>query len=65
MVFFTDHYNTIFIDRFPSKTSIGKDSWYFKNSSLCKLELSLTTEFSFLLKIQNTTTLQQVTGGKH
>ena len=25
MVSFTDHYNAIFIDRFPSKTKIGKD----------------------------------------
>ena len=26
MVSFTDHYNVTFIDRFPSKTKIGKDS---------------------------------------
>ena len=26
MVSFTDHYNAIFIDRYPSKTKIGKDS---------------------------------------
>ena len=32
MVSFTDHYNAIFIDRFPSKTKIGKDSWYINNS---------------------------------
>ena len=25
-VSFTDHYNAIFIDRFPSKTNIGKES---------------------------------------
>ena len=30
MVSFTDHYNAILIDRFPSITKIGKDSWYFK-----------------------------------
>ena len=47
MVSFTDHYNAIFIDRFPSKTKIGKDSWYFNNSPLCKPEFSLTTDFSF------------------
>ena len=65
MVSFTDHYNAIFIDRFPSKTKIGKDSWYFNNSLLCKPEFSLTAKtFLFLLKIQNTTTLQQMTGGK-
>ena len=29
MVSFTDHYNAIFIDRFLSKTRIGKDSQYF------------------------------------
>ena len=27
MVSFTDHYNAISIDRLPSKTKIGKDSW--------------------------------------
>ena len=47
MVSFTDHYNDIFIDRFPSKTYIGKDSCYFNNSPLCKPEFSLTTDFSF------------------
>ena len=64
MVSFTDHYNAIFIDRFPSKTKIGKDSWYFNNSLLCKPKFSLTTKTFFSLKTQNTTTLQRVTGGK-
>ena len=65
MVSFTDHYNVIFIDRFSSKTKIGKDSWYFNNSYLCKPEFTLTTEtFLFLLKTQNTATLQQVSGRK-
>ena len=50
MVSFTDHYNAIFIDRFLSKTKIGKDSWYFKNSSSCKPEFLLTTTFSFFIK---------------
>ena len=50
MVFFTDHYNAIFIDRFPSKIKIGKDLWYFNNSPLCKHEFSLTTDFSFFIK---------------
>ena len=40
MVSFTDHYNAIFIDRLPSKTKTGKDSWYFNNSLLCKPEFS-------------------------
>ena len=48
MVSFTDNY-AIFIDRFPSKTKIGKDSWYFNNSSLCKLEFSLTADFCFFI----------------
>ena len=58
MVSFTDHYNATSIDRFPSK-------WYFNNSLLCKPEFSLATKtILFLLKTQNTTTLQYVTGGK-
>ena len=65
MIFFTDHDNAIFIDRFPSKTKIEKDSWYFNNSLLFKPEFLLTTKtFLFLLKTQNTITLQEVTGGK-
>ena len=49
----------------PQKTKIGKDSWYFNNSLLCTPEFSLTAKaFLSLLKTQNTTTLQQVTGGK-
>ena len=64
MVSFTDHYNAIFIDRFPSKTKIGKDSWYFNNSHLYKLEFCFTTKTLFLLITQNTTTLHQVTSGK-
>ena len=42
MVSFTYHYNAIFIDRFTSQTKIGKDSWYFNNSLLCKPEFSST-----------------------
>ena len=34
MVYFTDYYNTISIDRLTSKTKIGKYSWYFDNSPL-------------------------------
>ena len=47
MVSFIDHYNAIFNDRFPSKTKIGKDSWYFNNSLLCKPKFSLTTKAFF------------------
>ena len=65
MVSFTDHYDAIFTDRFPSKTKLGKDSWYCNNSLLCKLKFSSTSKiFLFLLKTQKITTLQQVTGGK-
>ena len=39
----SDHYNTISIDRLPSKTKIGKDSWYFNNSFLWKPEFSSAT----------------------
>ena len=50
MVSFTNHYNAILMDRFPSKTKIGKDSWYFNNSLLYKPEFSLTTGFSFFIE---------------
>ena len=40
MVSFTDHYNAISFDRLPSNTKIGKVSWYFNNSLLCKPESS-------------------------
>ena len=53
MVSFTDYYNAISIDRLPSKTKTGKDSWYFNNSLLCKPEVSSATKtFLFLLKTQ-------------
>ena len=64
MVSFTDHYNAIFTDRFPSKTKAGKDSWYVNNSLLFKPEFSSTSKTSFLLETRKTTTLQQVTGEK-
>ena len=50
MVSFTDHYNAIFIDRLPSQTKIGKDSWHFNNSFLCKPEFSSTTKTCFYQK---------------
>ena len=62
MVSFTYHYNAIFIDRFPSKTEFGKDSWYFNNSLLCKPQFSSATKtFLFFVKThKKTTSLQQV-----
>ena len=44
MVSFTDHYNAIFIDRLPSKSKIGKDSWHFNNSLLWKPKFSSATK---------------------
>ena len=44
MVSLTDHCNAIFIDRFLSKTKLGKDSWYFNNSVLYKPEFFLSTK---------------------
>ena len=64
-VSFTDHHNTISVDRLPSKTKIVKVSWYFNNSLLCKPEFSLVTKTFFLTKKTKTTTLQQVTGGNN
>ena len=53
MVSFTGHCNAISIDGLPSKTKIGKDSWYFNISLLCKPEFSSATKtFLFLLKTQ-------------
>ena len=53
MVSFTNHYNATSIDRLPSKTKIGKDSWNFDNSLLCNPEVSSATKtFLFLLKTQ-------------
>ena len=80
MVPFTDHYNAVFCwqnlktkikigtdssKKWNTKTKIEKDSWYFNNSLLLKLEFSSTTNNSlFSLITQKTTTLQQVIGGK-
>ena len=50
MVSFTDNYSAISIDRLPSKIKIGKDSWYFNNSLLCKPEFSPATKTSFFIK---------------
>ena len=53
MVSFTNHYNAIFVGRFPSQTKIGKDSWYFNNSLLCKPEFSSTTNTFFTNNTKN------------
>ena len=53
MVSFTNHYNDISIDRLPSKTKIGKYSWYFNNSLLCKPKVSSATK-TFLFLLRNT-----------
>ena len=58
MVSFADHQNAISIDRIPSKSKIGEDSWCFNNSFSCKLEFSSATKtLLFLLKTQKTTTI--------
>ena len=44
MVSFTKHSNAVSIDRIPSKTKIGKYSWYFNNSLICKSEVSSATK---------------------
>ena len=58
MVPFTDHYNIISIDRLPSKTKIGKDSWYFNNSLLCEAEVSSATRLMHNFWAQNDPFLQ-------
>ena len=65
MVFFTNHYNVISIDRLPSKTKIGKYSWYINNSLSCKSEVSSATKtFLFLLKTKKKKQVQlQLTPG--
>ena len=44
MISFTDHYNAISIDRLPSKTKTGKESWYFNDSLACKTDFSSATK---------------------
>ena len=55
MVSFINHFNAISIARLPSKTKIGKYSWYFNNSLLCKSEVSSATK-TFLSLLKNTHT---------
>ena len=64
MISFSDHCNAISIDTLPSKTKIGKDSWYFNSSLLCKSDFSSATkDLLSLPKTQKPTTPQQVAGG--
>ena len=66
MVSFNDHYNAISVDRLPSKTKIEKYWWkrfrkiilFYVSPSSPQLQRLL-----FLLKTQEITTLEQVTGG--
>ena len=61
MLSFTNHYNAISNYRLPSSTKIGKYSWYFNNSLLCKSEVSWATKtFLFLLKTQKKTSTAAV-----
>ena len=53
MISFSDHHNTLFIDRFSSKTKIGKDLWHFNSSLLEKNDFCSTT--TNLLSIVKTT----------
>ena len=48
MVSFADLYDAIAIDHLPSKTNIGKDSWYFNNSFLWKPKFSSTPKNLFV-----------------
>ena len=64
MVSFTNHSNAISIDRLPSKTKIGKDSRYIKNTHYVSPSSPQVQRLFFsLLKMQKITTLQHVTGG--
>ena len=66
MVFVSDHDNAIFVDRLPSKTKIGKDSWkrfrkknlFYVSPSSPQLKRRL-----FLLKTQKTTSSASVWWG--
>ena len=60
MISFTDHYNAISIDRLPSKTKTGKESWYFNDSLACKTDFSSATKN--YQKRQKPNIPQQVTG---
>ena len=65
MVSFTDHYNAISIDRFPSTTKIEKYSWYIHDTFYVSPSSSQPQRLFFFFitnaKIK-TTTLQTVTG---
>ena len=50
MISFSDCYNALIIDRFSSKTELGKDLWYFNNSTSKNKDFCSTTKdlISFL-----------------
>ena len=50
MISFLDRYNALIIDRFSSKTKLGKDLWHFNNSTLKNKDFCSTTKdlISFL-----------------
>ena len=50
MISFSDRYNALIIDRFSSKTELGKDLWYFNNSTSKNKDFCSTTKdlISFL-----------------
>ena len=55
MISFSDHYNTLLIDRLSSKTKIGKDLWHFNSSILKNKDFCSTTKnlLSFLKTKRN------------
>ena len=66
MVSFADHYNAISIERLPSKTKIGKDSWerFMKIILFCvSPSFPQLQRLFFFIKNIKKTTLQQVAGG--
>ena len=66
MVFVSDHDNAIFVDRLPSKTKIGKDSWKrFRKTNLFYVSPSSPQlkRRLFLLKTQKTTSSASVWWG--
>ena len=65
MVSFTDHYKSIFIDKFPWETKFGKYLWYFNNSLLCKLEFSSTSKTFFNEKYKKQPLFNKWLVGKH
>ena len=60
----SDNYKKNFVERFSSKTKIGKNSWCFNNSLLSKPDFSSATKrLLSSLKTKTAITPQQVIGG--